>query len=575
VLIISNHKSRAVVEVSRSQPDKPVTWEEIQRDMKSLVGMEPVKEQLLQIARTLTNIKDHQERHGLKLPPLHFLVEGPTGGGKKRVAQILGKLLRYYGLAEGPLHVVTPQNIDELPEVSSASPIYVPLLPRLIPDERRSSKPMASMAALLWFHLELVADQQSIILGVDPRLGGEFLETVEFASEIQLKVSIPAYTWADYLAYARRRAAASRFKLSQAAVEQFRRCLAEEQQAPDFLHMVTVQKLVDRAIMNYYIDPGQDAPAGRQYAALQPQHFRPRQLIQVKQEIQRPKDALAELSSLVGLKEVKERVSQLMALVNLEKRRREQGLPAQPIMTHMAFSGSPGTGKTTVARLVGQALKELGVLNKGHLVEAAREDLVGQYVGHTAAKTAEVVEKALGGVLYIDECYSLNGGHNVDFGKEAVATLVKKMEDARDNLTVIFSGYGRDMEEFLQMNPGLRSRIQFQIHFPDYSAQELMEIFLKLCQDEGYELEPEAARELETLLQGLHENKQDNFANGRLVRSLFERSKLALAARVWKKPEATSLSLLLPEDIKGLTSYEDVARGLRAHRKIGFQAVGA
>lgn len=209
-------------------------------------------------------------------------------------------------------------------------------------------------------------------------------------------------------------------------------------------------------------------------------------------------------------------------------------------------------------------------------VEAGREDLVGQYVGHTAQRTAELVDEAMGGVLFIDACYSLNTGHTADFGREAVATLIRKMEDARDNLAVIFSGYGREMEAFLDMNPGLRSRIQFHLTFPDYSGEEMMEIFLKMCRDEGYELTAGAAAELKSLLRQLYLRRQDNFGNGRLVRSLFERAKISLASRVWRNPAPAALSLILPEDIKALAAYPDVAEQLQAKRRsTGFQALSA
>lgn len=568
VLTISNRKGRAV----SSQEVPEVTWAEIKGNIDSLVGLAEVKEQLFQIARTLENVKEHQRRHQLKnMPPLHFAVTGPAGGGKKRIAGILGQLLQYYGLAQKPLHIVTPQNFTELPNADAGQPLYVPLAPQLLPEGRRNTN---LVLHLFWVHLARLAEEQTVILGVHSPGGEQFMAGLDLAERIQFHIHIPVYSWGDFLAYARRYAAGYKFKLSRPAVEELREVIERQKQDPEFRNMVTVQRLIDGAIINYYIDPGEDAPQGREFATLQPQHIRPTAAPR-EEELEPAEDPLAQLNKLVGLDEVKMRVGQLMALVNLEKRRREQGLPTEPITTHMVFSGPPGTGKTTVARLVGQALKQLGVLEKGHLVEVSREDLVGQFVGHTAQKTAEVVEKALGGVLYIDECYSLNGGHTSDYGKEAVATLIKHMEDSRSKLTVIFSGYGQETEEFLQMNPGLRSRIQFHIPFAHYTAQELFQIFLTFCQEQGYELAPDAAEELEALLQRLSQGKGENFANGRLVRSLFERAKLNLASRVWAAPDQTSLSLIQLEDIHSLTGYSDVAGMLQVRPRIGFQLLGA
>lgn len=576
MLIISkHHKTRAAARTSRVSLDKPVTWEEIEKDIDSLVGIPLVKEQLLEIAQVLENIRRHRDRHRLKdMPPLHFLVEGPAGGGKRRIAFILGKLLQYYRLADNPLHAITINNIESLPQVCDGTPIYAPVVPRLMPRESRPNYPAAVM---FWAHLQVLAERQSVILGLDSdnTEGMEFLETLAFFSEIQLKIRIPEYSWPDYLTHARKYAAKQRFKLAKPALDQLKLCLEEPQEEPNFASMRSVETLIDRAIMNYYINPGEDAPQGRQFATLLPQHFAHCLRDQIQPLVVQTRDPLAEINSLVGLKEIKTRLNELFAWVNLQKRRAEKGFPSESISTHMAFSGSPGTGKTTVACLVGQALKEMGLLEKGHLVEVSREDLVGQYVGHTARKTADVIDRALGGVLFIDECYSLNAGHSLDFGQEAVAVLIKKMEDARDNLTVIFAGYSQEMESFLKINPGLRSRIQFHLSFPDYTGEELMEIFLKLCRDESYDLSDEAAADLERLLHQLYENKQDDFANGRLVRSLFERAKLSLAMRVWKEPETTSLSLILPEDIRALMSYDDVISLLKPnHRCIGFRAAG-
>lgn len=567
-------------ERTNSQLDKLV-WEEIQRDIDSLVGMEAVKDQLADISRILANIQTHQQRyHNQSMPPLHFRIEGPPGGGKRRIAKILGKFLMYYNLAE-ELYMLEPGDLKDLEGLTARSVLYVHVPTRVL---ARKGELDSLITSPFWMYLEKTASLVNVILGLDTPDGPQLLEPLDFVSHIRLRIRIPDYTWPDFLTYARKYAAERKFKLSQEALAELRSCLDERRDEPGFANMVSIQQLIDQAIMNYYVDSGQSPQGRRLSATLQPQHFPRYPRIEVKpveerkeelQEEDRDEDPLAELNALVGLGEVKTRLNQLMALVNLQTRRKEQGLPVVPITTHMAFSGAPGTGKTSVARLVGKALKKMGFLESGHFIEAAREDLVGLYVGHTARKTADLVDKAMGGVLFIDECYSLNAGYTVDYGREAVATLIKKMEDARDNLTVIFGGYTKEMEAFLDMNPGLRSRIQFHLIFPDYTGEELLQIFSKLCQEEGYELSEEAASQLQLLLDRLYENRTENFANGRLVRSLFERAKLSLADRVWANP-GTNLNLLLPEDIQSLTTYDDLACLTQApQRQIGFRSESA
>ncbi|MDP4125961.1 MAG: AAA family ATPase [Bacillota bacterium] len=270
--------------------------------------------------------------------------------------------------------------------------------------------------------------------------------------------------------------------------------------------------------------------------------------------IEKDKDKVAEilneLESYVGLVTVKRLIRDLQAYVEIQKRRTQEKLIAEPLVLHMIFRGNPGTGKTTVARLVGRLFKEMGVLQKGHIIECERADLVGEYIGHTAQKTREQLKKALGGVLFIDEAYSLARGGEKDFGKEAIDALVKAMEDNKDNLVLILAGYRQEMEWFLQTNPGLRSRFPIHIDFPDYTLDELLSIGNLMLKSRQYELTPEAQAALRFHLQNLL-NTHPYAGNARLVRNLVEKTVRKQAVRLFQKPSSSreELMQILPIDI--------------------------
>ena len=231
-----------------------------------------------------------------------------------------------------------------------------------------------------------------------------------------------------------------------------------------------------------------------------------------------------ELEQLVGLDSVKEEVRTMANFIKIQLSRENKGLKKSPISYHCVFTGNPGTGKTTVARIIANIYAEMGVLKKGHLVETDRSGLVAEYVGQTAVKTNKVIDKALDGVLFIDEAYSLATGDQIDYGREAIATLLKRMEDDRDRLVVILAGYGDEMKLFIDSNPGLQSRFSRYIQFPDYSADELYQIFFKLANKYEYDIATDAQSVLMNLFTDAVEHKDKNFGNARMVRNIFEKT---------------------------------------------------
>ena len=287
-------------------------------------------------------------------------------------------------------------------------------------------------------------------------------------------------------------------------------------------------------------------------------------ITEIAQEPNQPKDSVVitevmegdpykELDELIGLESVKEEVHTIANFAKIQQQRKAQGLKVPKMSFHLVFTGSPGTGKTTVARIVARIYKDLGILKSGHTVETDRSGLVAEYVGQTATKTNAVIDSALNGVLFIDEAYALvpeNAGS--DYGQEAISTLLKRMEDDRDKLVVIIAGYPDEMQRFIDSNPGLQSRFTRYINFPDYSEQELYDIFQLYLSKNQYTITDDAAQLLKDNLNYVIAHKTKNFGNARYVRNLFERAVEQQANRLSAKRSISDdeLSVLTKEDIE-------------------------
>lgn len=271
-------------------------------------------------------------------------------------------------------------------------------------------------------------------------------------------------------------------------------------------------------------------------------------------------DPMETLDKLIGLDTIKSDVKELTNFVKIQKTRKDAGLKSVPVSLHLVFTGNPGTGKTTVARIISKLYKNIGVLSKGQLVETDRSGLVAGYVGQTAIKTQELIKKAMGGVLFIDEAYALSQKDDA-FGQEAIDTILKAMEDHRDDLVVIVAGYTEPMEKFINSNPGLKSRFNKYIEFPDYTIDELMDIFDMNCKKYDYVIEDDTKQHVKELISQRKLASNGNFANAREIRNLFEEIITNQASRI------AGIEDLKPEDMMKITNDDLLDKAGDADKK--------
>ncbi|MGW1274795.1 AAA family ATPase, partial [Streptomyces sp. NPDC002491] len=537
----------------------------------ALIGLDNVKQQVRTLVN-LTRLAQRRARLGMPAPPMsrHLVFAGPPGTGKTSVARLYGAILAELGALRSG-HLVEVSRADLVAQVIGGTAIkatealqralggvlFIDEAYTLLSDGRGSGadfgrEAVDTLLKLMEDHRDDVvvvaagySAEMEAFLASNPGLASRFSRTVEFEN----------YTAPELVAIVESMCAGHQYVLDDATrsalAVHFARMPKDAAFGNGRAARQVFEEMVDRQACRLAALP---AMTDQDLQLLVPEDVGEEAARAVVGETAASQggDPLARLGDLVGLAAVKRDVTDLVNLLSVTRRREAAGLPAPRISNHLVFTGPPGTGKTTVARLYGELLVSLGVLPRGQLVEAARADLVGRYVGHTAQLTREAFERALGGVLFIDEAYTLTPhgpGSGSDFGQEAVDTLLKLMEDHRDEVVVIVAGYTEEMERFLSSNPGLSSRFSRRVGFADYSSDELVTIVRQHATASGYECGPGTGQVLRSHFESLPRDR--SFGNARLARQVLEGMMTRQAGRLstMAAPGLDDLRLLLPQDV--------------------------
>jgi len=587
--VYADHATREQQPAAPAAPKPQITPEDALAELDAMIGLAPVKEQVHSIYVSIEAARRRAVAgFGTDKPMRHFVFLGPPGTGKTTVARVIGKIFYAFGLLDSP-DVVEAQRSDLVGEYLGATAIktnelidsalgrvlFIDEAYSLVNEgDGQSDRFGAEAVQTLLKRAEDDRENLIIILAGYEKQTEAFLATNPgMASRFATRIRFPTYSAEELFALAETQLGARQEGLTFEARQVLWRVLDEvgRRRITDELgNGRFVRTLLEKAgqardvrVMGGGGDPRAEDLITIGAADLDKAFSELTSRLRGYEDAPTLESAIAELDELVGLEPVKQQVRAIAAQLRVAKLRDRQGLASQPPARHFVFTGPPGTGKTTVARILGRIFAALGLLVRPEVVEAHRGDLVGEHLGSTAIKTNRLVDSALGGVLFVDEAYALhNEGYSGGdaYGAEAVQTLLKRAEDDRDRLVIVLAGYPADMDRFLRSNPGLASRFSTRVAFPSYTARDLSRIAVIHAEAAGDAFEPEAIRVLEQIFaQAERAGRIDDLGNGRFARSMFERACACRDVRVVRLGEsatAADLTTLTAADVRG--AYADL-----------------